>query len=128
MRMRGNRKYDTKPEVAARSALHALGYRFRKHHAVKLRERTVRPDIVFTRQRVAVFIDGCFWHVCPLHGNVPRANTAYWQPKLQRNVERDRVVDVALEGAGWRVVRAWEHESPMAVAERVARMLDDAAV
>jgi DNA mismatch endonuclease (patch repair protein) len=127
VRMRANRKHDTKPEVLVRSLLHARGFRFRKHYAIRLPERTVRPDIVFTRQKVAVFIDGCFWHACPIHGNVPRANTGYWQPKLERNVERDRVVDAALKVSGWRIVREWEHEPPIDVVERVVAILNDPA-
>jgi DNA mismatch endonuclease (patch repair protein) len=81
--------------------------------------RLVRPDIVFTRARLAIFVDGCFWHCCPQHGNVPRTNTDYWRPKLARNVTRDRVVSEALEAAGWRVLRAWEHEQTEHVADRV---------
>jgi DNA mismatch endonuclease, patch repair protein len=71
----------------------------------------VRPDIAFTARRIAVFVDGCFWHVCPEHGTKPANNTWYWGPKLARNVERDRAADAALAAAGWRVVRIWEHES-----------------
>ena len=78
---------------------------------------SVRPDIVFTRQRVVVFVDGCFWHSCAAHGNVPRVNTLYWLPKLGRVVERDRRNDTVLKDTGWRVVRVWEH---VAVAEAVA--------
>jgi DNA mismatch endonuclease, patch repair protein len=81
----------------------------------------VRPDVVFTRARLAVFVDGCFWHCCPEHGNEPRANSAYWNQKLSRNVARDKDVDLALSLAGWGVLRAWEHEPPAEVAERVAR-------
>lgn len=113
------RRSGTKPEVAVRSALHAAGLRYRVDLPVRLPELTVRPDIVFTRARVAVFIDGCFWHSCPEHGNQPRANTGYWLPKLQRNVERDRTVDDALTRAGWRVLRYWEHESPLEVADHI---------
>ncbi|MEX1142786.1 MAG: very short patch repair endonuclease [Thermoleophilaceae bacterium] len=115
-RMRANRRSGTRPEVALRSALHALGLRFRKDHPIRLPDRVVRPDVVFTRQRLAVFVDGCFWHRCPTHGTAPRANSDYWGPKLARNVERDRKVDRSLTAAGWRVVRAWEHEDPAAVA------------
>lgn len=118
--MRANRKHDTKPEVAVRSLLHAQGFRFRKHYPIKLPDRTVRPDIVFTRQKLAVFIDGCFWHACPIHGNAPSVNTSYWQPKLQRNVDRDRAVDHALTAAGWHVLRAWEHEDHRETAAAIA--------
>jgi DNA mismatch endonuclease (patch repair protein) len=117
--MRRNPRTDTGPEVAVRSALHARGLRFRKHFSIRTAEILVRPDIVFTRARLAVFIDGCFWHCCPEHGNIPRANNDYWRPKLERNRNRDRIVTDALEGSGWRVVRAWEHESVESVVERV---------
>ena len=119
-RMRRNPRRDTKPEVALRSALHRMGLRFRKDLPIRTPERLVRPDVVFTRARVAVFVDGCFWHCCSIHGNVPRANTAYWEPKLQRNVIRDRAVNAALEASGWTVLRAWEHEDPADVARLVA--------
>lgn len=118
--MRANPRRDTKPEVAARSAIHALGLRFRKDYPIRLARRTVRPDVVFTRRRVAVFIDGCFWHQCPAHGTQPRANAAYWAPKLERNVARDHEVDEALADAGWRVIRCWEHQPAAEIAEIVA--------
>lgn len=118
-RMRANPKRDTKPEVRVRSGLHRAGLRFRKNLMIRLPERSVRPDIVFTRAKLAVFIDGCFWHQCPEHGNVPRTNVDYWVPKLRRNVERDRATDAALEVAGWHVIRAWEHEPVEQTVERV---------
>lgn len=108
--MRGNKRADTRPEIAIRSALHRRGYRFRKNHPITVGPVLVRPDIVFTRQRVAVFIDGCFWHRCPEHGRRPRANTEYWQRKLDRNVARDQRINQALTDAGWRVIHIWEHE------------------
>ena len=113
--MQANRRSDTKPEVVLRSALHGMGYRFRKDFALKLDGTRVRPDVVFTRRKVAVFVDGCFWHVCPQHGRQPTVNEWYWSPKLQRNVERDRRADAVLMAAGWRVIRIWEHE-PLDVA------------
>jgi DNA mismatch endonuclease (patch repair protein) len=70
----------------------------------------VHVDVAFTRQRIAVFVDGCFWHSCPQHGTTPSTNPAYWLPKLQANTARDRRVDAALTGAGWTVRRLWEHE------------------
>jgi DNA mismatch endonuclease (patch repair protein) len=103
------RRTGTKPEVSLRSALHAAGLRFRKDLRLDLDGVKVRPDIVFTRRKVAVFVDGCFWHVCPAHGREPTSNEWYWTPKLRRNVERDRVADAALTKAGWTVVRVWEH-------------------
>src|SRR5712691_6653720 len=110
--MRANRRSDTKPELALRRALHRLGYRYRKDYRLQLDQATrVRPDITFTARKVAVFVDGCFWHCCPDHGGQPAANTWYWEPKLRRNVERDRAADAALTQAGWQVIRVWEHES-----------------
>jgi len=86
------------------------GYRFRKDYRLDLNGGArVRPDIAFTARRVAVFVDGCFWHVCPEHGRDPTVNEWYWAPKLRRNVERDRTADAALAEAGWQVVRVWEH-------------------
>ncbi|WP_433465299.1 very short patch repair endonuclease [Spirillospora sp. CA-128828] len=108
--MKANRRSDTKPEITLRKALYALGYRYRKDFRLDLPGGVrVRPDIVFTARKVAVFVDGCFWHVCPEHGREPTSNEWYWTPKLRRNVERDRAADAALEAAGWRVVRLWEH-------------------
>jgi DNA mismatch endonuclease (patch repair protein) len=82
-----------------------------------------RADIVFTRARVAVFIDGCFWHACPEHGNLPSANRDWWRAKLQENTQRDVRNKLALEEAGWRVIRVWEHESLLAAADRVSAAL-----
>jgi DNA mismatch endonuclease, patch repair protein len=118
--MKANRRSDTKPELALRSALHALGYRYRKDFRLDLPARRVRPDIAFTGRKVAVFIDGCFWHACPDHGSQPKNNEWYWSPKLARNVERDRAADAALAQAGWTVVRLWEH---VPVAEAVAQVI-----
>jgi DNA mismatch endonuclease, patch repair protein len=107
--MKANRRTNTKPELALRSALHALGYRYRKDYRLDLPARRVRPDIAFTSRKVAVFIDGCFWHACPDHGSKPKNNEWYWSPKLAGNVERDRAADAALLQAGWTVIRLWEH-------------------
>jgi len=122
-RMKANRRRDTKPELLVRSQLHQMGLRFRKDHPIRLPTRIVRPDIVFTRRKVAVFIDGCFWHCCPEHGTTPRANSEYWRPKLARNVERDRLVSELLVAEGWTVMRGWEHEPPLEIAERIARFV-----
>lgn len=121
--MRANRRRDTRAELAARSALHRSGLRFFVDRPIKLPGRTVRPDVVFPRARVAVFIDGCFWHACPEHGTQPGRNEAYWAPKLRRNVERDRAVDTDLAQAGWHVARFWEHEPTDAIAGRVATLV-----
>ena len=122
--MQANRRTGTKPEVALRSALHAAGYRFRKDFRIDAEGVRVRPDIVFTRRKVAVFVDGCFWHVCPEHGRQPTTNEWYWTPKLQRNLQRDSEVNYALESAGWTVVRVWEHQPLQAVVADVERAID----
>src|SRR5262249_54027633 len=124
--MRAIRRTNTKPEIALRSALHRRGYRFRKDLRLDLNEGArVRPDIAFTARRVAVFVDGCFWHACPEHGRDPTVNQWYWAPKLRRNVERDRAADTALAAAGWQGVRIGAH---MAVTDGVAAVVPALAV
>jgi DNA mismatch endonuclease (patch repair protein) len=124
--MRANTGRDSSPEAAVRSALHRRGLRFRKCLRIKLTgRRWTQPDAVFTRARVAVFVDGCFWHRCPEHGTSPRANSSYWGPKLERNVARDRDTDEQLAALGWTVIRAWEHESPELIADRVRQIVDE---
>ena len=114
---RANRK-DTKPEVDVRRILHARGLRYRVTFPVpEHRRRTI--DIAFTRARVAVFIDGCFWHRCPEHGSQPRANSEWWGRKLAANVERDVETSRALEEQGWVVLRFWEHQEPSLIADEI---------
>ena len=117
--MEANRRKDTGPERLLRSQLHARGFRYRVDRPLVLQGRRVRPDLVFTGARVAVFVDGCFWHRCPVHATDPKANAEYWQTKFDRNVARDRADDAALLSAGWMVVRVWEHEDPGEAAARV---------
>jgi DNA mismatch endonuclease (patch repair protein) len=117
--MRANRKRDTRPELGLRSQLHRLGYRFRVNFGVRVQNKLVRPDIVFTKARIAVFVDGCYWHSCSKHGTTPRLNTDYWGPKLERNVSRDREVNGLLTSSGWRVIRIWEH---LAVDDAIAQV------
>jgi DNA mismatch endonuclease (patch repair protein) len=109
-RMSRNPRRDTRPEREVRSHLHARGLRFRVDFPLHVGKVKVRPDIVFTRWMLATFIDGCFWHGCPEHGNTPNRNRDYWIPKLERNRARDLRVDAALREHGWTVIRAWEHE------------------
>lgn len=105
---------NTRPELRLRSAMHSLGLRFR------LRSKLPgRPDVVFTRARIAVFVDGCFWHSCPQHAVTPKNNREWWSVKLLRNVERDHEKDDALGDLGWTVVHIWEHEDPMKAAQRI---------
>ncbi len=108
--MMSNRRSDTKPEIAFRSMLHRSGLRFRKDRYIKLEPRGVKVDVVFPTERVAVFIDGCFWHRCPEHSTMPTRNYDYWLTKFQRNMDRDRANDHKLQRIGWKVIRDWEHE------------------
>jgi DNA mismatch endonuclease (patch repair protein) len=118
--MQANRRRDTKPELAIRRLLHGSGLRYRCDLRLMLSGGAVRPDIVFTRARIAVFIDGCFWHGCPSHSATPRTNPDYWGPKLQANVERDLRNTQMLQEAGWTVIRAWEHEDPTTAAAAIS--------
>jgi len=116
--MQGNRASDTGPELALRSELHRRGLRYRVHYTPVVGLRC-RADVVFPKARIAVFVDGCFWHRCPEHGTSPTTNAPYWQAKLDRNTARDRRNDIALVEAGWTVVRVWEHERAQDAADRV---------
>lgn len=122
--MRSNRRSDTRPERLLRSALHRQGLRFRKDYPVEAGGVRVRVDVVFPARKLAVFVDGCFWHRCPQHGTDPRSNREFWERKLSRNVERDTKVNSALKRAGWTVVRCWEHEPADMAARRVRNTLE----
>ena len=122
--MSGLRRKDTKPEVELRRHLHALGLRYRIAYPVPGNPRRT-IDIAFTRVKVAVFVDGCFWHGCPEHGNAPRSNSAWWRGKLEANKARDADTTAWLRARGWRVLRYWEHEGLRVVADEVrSRVLD----
>lgn len=125
--MQANRRRDSKPELALRSLLHRAGYRYRCDYRLQFGTEAVRPDIVFTKSRIAVFVDGCFWHSCPSHGSNPRTNTDYWGPKLARNRERDARNLEVLEGAGWLVVRVWEHDDLGAAVCRISDAIAERA-
>jgi len=119
-KMRSNRAGRTKPEVALRSLLHRMGYRFRKDFLISGEGFRTRADIAFPKSRIAIFVDGCFWHCCPQHGTIPKLNMEYWIPKLKQNVDRDFRATEALRSAGWTVMRLWEHE---AINEAVLRVV-----
>jgi DNA mismatch endonuclease, patch repair protein len=116
--MKNTRRRDTPMELAVRRAVHAKGLRYVVDSAPMPGMRR-RADLVFRGPRVAVFVDGCFWHCCPEHGTHPKANKEWWGAKLATNANRDRDTDRELAGAGWMVVRVWEHEQPEAAAHRV---------
>lgn len=116
--MRANRKRDTGPELHIRRALHALGFRFNVARRPWGRGSPV-VDILFPRKRLAIFVDGCFWHGCSVHYAVPRVNTLYWKPKIERNRKRDAEDECVLRSAGWTVVRIWEHESTEVAVARI---------
>ena len=111
---------DTQIELAIRSELHRRGLRFRVHMR-PIESLRREADIVFTGRRVAVFVDGCFWHGCPLHGTKPKSNAAFWEEKIETNRRRDEDTDRQLIAAGWVPLRCWEHE---AVADAVRRIED----
>lgn len=120
--MRNTRQRDNYCELAIRSMLHEQGLRFRVHTRIQCIPRRT-ADIVFPKEQVAVFIDGCFWHRCPTHGTLPIANRAWWRHKLKTNTKRDRDTDQRLHAAGWKVVRIWEHEDPSRAAGRISKVL-----
>lgn len=121
--MKSNKGRDTAPELAVRALLHAAGRRYRVNFPpVPTLRRTA--DIVFTRAHLAVFIDGCFWHGCPIHYQRPVRNQDYWDSKRAANSARDRDTEKRLVAAGWTVLRYWEHEDPRAVAAAVEAVLD----
>jgi DNA mismatch endonuclease (patch repair protein) len=122
-RLSKQRRRDTKPEVALRRELHRRGLRYFVDRA-PLKGMRRRADLVFPRRKVAVYVDGCFWHSCPIHATKPRNNAQWWADKLAANVARDRDTDTRLIEEGWRVVRIWEHEDPVVAAQRV---VDDLA-
>lgn len=125
--MEANQRKDTGPERLLRSNLHARGLRYRVDCPIVLAGRRVRPDLVFSGAKVAVFVDGCFWHRCPVHATDPRANADYWQAKFDRTVARDHADDAALRSKGWTVVRIWEHEDPDEAAARIEAILGEVA-
>ncbi|MCX5271579.1 very short patch repair endonuclease [Streptomyces virginiae] len=117
-RMSRQARRNTTPELAVRRLLHAAGLRYRLQVKVPgMPRRTI--DIAFPGAKVAVFLDGCFWHGCPEHATQPKANAQWWREKLDKNMARDRETSELLAAAGWTVLRFWEHEAPEAVAARV---------
>lgn len=123
LKMAAQASRDTTPELALRRTLHALGLRFRVGARVAgVPRRSV--DVVFSRQKVAVFVDGCFWHNCPRHGHIPRTNSDWWRIKLEANARRDADTTAKLEALGWTVIRIWEHEGGGDAVRRVTQALE----
>ena len=119
--MQGTRRTGTSCELAVRAALRARGLRFRVDWPIPGTRR--RADVAFVRARVAVFVDGCFWHACPRHATWPKNNAAWWRAKIEANVMRDKCTDEHLRANGWVVLRVWEHAASAVAARRI-----DAAV
>jgi DNA mismatch endonuclease (patch repair protein) len=123
LRMQQQRSHDTETELTIRRLLHMRGYRYRIH---------VRPvsglrreaDIAFGPAKVAVMVDGCFWHACPEHATWPKSNAEWWRTKIERNQQRDAMTDLALTAAGWSVLRIWEHEACDEAVDRIAAVVD----
>lgn len=127
--MQSNRRRDTNPELLIRSAIHQRGLRYRTDFRIVLEGGAPRPDIAFTRRRLAIFVDGCFWHLCAEHCVVPRGDNAeYWRRKLEGNKRRDDQHNSLLQEAGWTVLRIWEHEPVEEAVERIIHAYGDAVL
>lgn len=122
--MRANRRRDTRPELAVRRRLHAVGLRYRVDFAPLQFEKRLRADIVFTRAKIAVFVDGCYWHGCEEHYRPARSNADFWAAKIQDNRDRDMQTNAKLRQAGWTALRYWEHEPPDAVAQSIVNAVE----
>jgi DNA mismatch endonuclease (patch repair protein) len=122
--MQSNRSRDTGPEVALRSALHRRGLRFRKHLR-PIHGLACTVDVLFPKERLVVFVDGCYWHSCPQHASSPTTNGDWWRAKLAATRERDRRNNRVLREAGWTVLRVWEHEDVEVAATLVSEMLQE---
>lgn len=123
-RMKAVRRTGTAAELALRKALDSYGLSY-DVDAQPLPDLRRRADVLFREERVAVFVDGCFWHGCPIHGTRAKSNTGFWAEKIKRNKRRDHDTNHRLEAAGWTVVRSWEHEDPMEVAETIWSLLQE---
>ncbi len=120
--MRRTGRRDTAPELALRRALHRRGLRFLVDAIPPGTNRRRRADLLLRGARIAVFVDGCFWHCCPEHAHLPKSNRRWWRRKFDGVLRRDRDTDAELAAAGWLVIRVWEHEDPEAAADRIARL------
>jgi len=121
-RMKATKPRDTAPEKALRSELYKKGLRYRVD-ARPIKELNRRADIVFRSTKVAIFVDGCFWHGCPIHGTQAKANAEFWKNKIRQNQMRDEDTSKRLKKAGWRVVRVWEHENPEKTSDKIYNVI-----
>ena len=112
---------DSKPELRLRKAIYGLGFRYRLHR----KDLPGKPDIAFGPAKVAVFVDGCFWHNCPEHGTIPKNNREWWLEKFQRNQERDMLKDEQLKEMGWLPIHVWEHEDPDTAARNIKKLVKE---
>ena len=122
-RMASVRQKGTQAELNLRRILHARGLRYRLHVPLLTKPRRV-ADIVFPSVRIAVFVDGCFWHGCPEHASWPKSNVVFWREKIETNRFRDADTDQRLNALGWKIVRIWEHENASDAANRIAELVD----
>ncbi len=121
-RMSRTAQKDNASERALRSELHRRGFRFRLHRRL-LSDNRRTADIVFVSSKIAIFVDGCFWHGCAEHGTWPKNNRDWWRAKIEKNIVRDRDTDDRLEKIGWIVLRVWEHEAVGRAADRIERVV-----
>ncbi|WP_438388728.1 very short patch repair endonuclease [Actinopolyspora saharensis] len=123
--MRRTGRRDTGPELRLRKTLHRRGLRFLVDVAVPGGNRRSRVDVLLRGPRIAVFVDGCFWHSCPEHGLLPKSNREWWRRKLEGVVRRDQDTDAEITAAGWLVVRVSEHEGPETASDRIERLVNE---
>ena len=122
-RMEAAKPKDTLPEMKLRTALEQLGKDF-EVDVKPIEDLQRKADILFREDKVAVFVDGCFWHGCPMHGTLAKANAEFWIDKIKRNKERDKDTNQRFEAAGWTVIRVWEHEDPIEASMKIAKIIE----
>ncbi|QCW81038.1 very short patch repair endonuclease [Methylotuvimicrobium buryatense] len=121
--MKKIRQTGTKAEMALRKALQRSGLRYRVNYQVLKKPRRI-ADVAFTKLKIAIFVDGCFWHGCPEHASWPKSNAEFWQHKIEANRARDADTDAKLKEIGWTVIRVWEHECPEMAADKINAVID----
>jgi DNA mismatch endonuclease (patch repair protein) len=122
-RMEAAKPKDTLPEIKLRTALEEIGIHF-EVDVKPIENLQRRADILVREDKIAVFVDGCFWHGCPIHGTQAKANAEFWADKIKRNKERDADTNRRLEADGWTVIRIWEHDDYIEAAKKIAQMIE----